>query len=279
MDTGRAISAFYLHRLLCRVFSSGGDDFVLKGGHALLARTAGARATRDIDLLARNQQLDEALRKLVELAAIDLDDFVRFEFAESRVIKAGDDYRDGVSASFVPFLGAKRMQQISVDLIVDETPIQGVARISPADRIEVAGLVVCDYLVYSVEPALADKVCGILEMHGERPSSRVKDLVDIVTYAVTEVVEGCRLQTGLRREAAMRRIPLGRTFSLPAAWGDSEARQYRKLCEHTELPESLRNIVAAGSLASLLLDPVMRGETVGLRWDPIELNWAASGAV
>lgn len=32
MDTGRAVSAFYFHRLLCRVFAGGNGSFVLKGG-------------------------------------------------------------------------------------------------------------------------------------------------------------------------------------------------------------------------------------------------------
>lgn len=34
MDTGRAVTAFYFHRLLCRVFADGNDSFVLKGGRA-----------------------------------------------------------------------------------------------------------------------------------------------------------------------------------------------------------------------------------------------------
>jgi len=32
LDTGRAISGFYFHRLLCRVFANGNASFVLKGG-------------------------------------------------------------------------------------------------------------------------------------------------------------------------------------------------------------------------------------------------------
>lgn len=56
LDTNRAIAGFYLHRLLCRVFSGPDSPFVLKGGQNVLARTVDARATRDIDLLARNQR-------------------------------------------------------------------------------------------------------------------------------------------------------------------------------------------------------------------------------
>lgn len=53
LDTNRAIASFYFHRLLCRVFAGGNDAFVLKGGQSMLSRTVDARATRDIDLLAK----------------------------------------------------------------------------------------------------------------------------------------------------------------------------------------------------------------------------------
>lgn len=165
MDTGRAVSAFYFHRLLCRVFAGGNGSFVLKGGRAMLARTVDAHATRDIDLLSTEGSLEDAPEELVRLAGTDLGDFVTFEFTGSRPIKAEDEYRSGLSVGFVPMLGAKRMQPVSVDLVVDEVPLEGAERISPADRIEVDGLETCDYLVYPVEAALADKLCGIVEVH------------------------------------------------------------------------------------------------------------------
>ena len=67
MDTGRAVSAFCFHRLLCRVFAGGNGSFVLKGGRAMLARTVDARATRDIDLLSTEGSLEDALEELVNL--------------------------------------------------------------------------------------------------------------------------------------------------------------------------------------------------------------------
>lgn len=57
-----------------------------------LARTVDARATRDIDLPSMEEILDDALDELVRLAGTDLDDFVTFEFAGSRLIKAKDEY-------------------------------------------------------------------------------------------------------------------------------------------------------------------------------------------
>lgn len=35
LDTGRAVSSFYFHRLLCRVFAGNNKKFVLKGGQAM----------------------------------------------------------------------------------------------------------------------------------------------------------------------------------------------------------------------------------------------------
>ena len=61
LETGRAVSGFYFHRLLCRVFSKPDSPFMLKGGQSMLARTMDARATRDIDLLSEEADLDAAL--------------------------------------------------------------------------------------------------------------------------------------------------------------------------------------------------------------------------
>lgn len=70
LDTNRAIAGFYFHRLLCRVFSDPDSRFVLKGGQSVLARTVDARATRDIDLLARETSIDAAVAELRRLAGI-----------------------------------------------------------------------------------------------------------------------------------------------------------------------------------------------------------------
>lgn len=273
LDTSRAISSFYLHRLLCRVFAGGNDAFVLKGGQSMLARTVDARATRDIDLLTKQDGLDKALGRLKELAEADMGDFTTFEFASSHSIKTEDEYRGGLSVKFVPIIGAKRMQRISIDLVVDEVPLEGAEFIAPADRIEIEGLQVCDYLVYPVENALADKLCALVEKHNGKASSRVKDLVDIAIYATTCSVDGGKLQKCIHREAAVRRIAPVESFGVPEGWGASNDRQFEKLCAKTGLPASLKTIDSAASLAGRLLDPATNAEAEGLRWNPSEFRW------
>ncbi|QTG74968.1 nucleotidyl transferase AbiEii/AbiGii toxin family protein [Trueperella pecoris] len=272
-DANRAVSSFYFHRLLYRVFSGGNNEFVLKGGHAVLARTTDARATRDIDLVTQASDLFDAVTRLRELVQRDAGDFIAFEYLGSRPIKAEQEYRRGFSVRFLPVMGAKRMKPISIDLVIDEVPIDGVEVIAPADRIEIQGIPSCDYFVYPVENGLADKVCALIEEHDGRPSSRVKDLVDLAVYATTAHVNGAKLSKCLRRETAVRGIEYPEVFELPAVWGTSQARQFAKLWEGTGLPSWLKPIEAAYHLASSLLDPVLSAEADGLCWNPAALRW------
>ena len=112
LDTNRAISGFYFHRFLCRVFANNNSAFVLKGGQSVLARTLNARATRDIDLVSAHQSIEEALNNLKLLAQRDLNDFIYFEFKNALPIKNEDDYRSGLSVKFTPIIGSKHMQDI-----------------------------------------------------------------------------------------------------------------------------------------------------------------------
>lgn len=86
----------------------------------MLARTVDARATRDIDLLARETSVEAAVADLRRLAGIGLDDFISFSFDKAEPIKAGDEYRSGMKVWFTPSLGGKSLQTVSVDLVVDE---------------------------------------------------------------------------------------------------------------------------------------------------------------
>ncbi len=274
MDTGRAMSAFWFHRLLCRVFAGGGDRFVLKGGQAILARTVNARATRDIDLLARGNDLGDAIEELKGLAATDLGDHARFVFCAADPIKAEDAYRSGAKLVFDMWLGAKRMQPVSIDLVVDEVPLDRAERISPADRIGVQGIEDCDYLVYPVEAALADKFCGIVERHRGRSSSRVKDLVDVAVYATLCDIDGPGLQTYLFRELGARGIPAPDEFSVPDEWMQAPySKAYGKQAAGTDLQERLHDVCEAADLGEALFGPVLRGEVAERRWAHERLAW------
>ncbi len=218
LDTKRAIAGFYFHRLLYRVFSEPEIPFVLKGGQGMLARAIDARATRNIDPATDRLDVNAAVDELKRLAAKDAGDFVTFEFRGVTPIKGEDEYRDGFTVLFDAFIGPKRTQRVSVDLVSDSIAIGEPDYMAPADRIDIRGVLVCDYPVYPSARAVADKVCGFVERHSGRPSFRVKDLMDIATYALTEDFDTETLGAALKREASARRLSLGSEFALPAEW-------------------------------------------------------------
>lgn len=90
-------------RFLSRVFSDGaGSEWVLKGGTGILARIPVARATRDVDLFRSGYPLVAALDDLKRLAAIDLHDHFRFEYAGHQATIGGETqpYIDGCRVTF-----------------------------------------------------------------------------------------------------------------------------------------------------------------------------------
>ena len=198
---------------------------------------------------------------------------MRFVFESANEIKAEDEYRSGLSVVFTPWLGPKRMQPISIDLVVDEIPLEEAEIVTPVDRIRVEEVEVCDYLIYPVESALADKLCAMIEQHDGRPSSRVKDLVDVLVYATTCTVDGGKLTSSIRREAGARRLTLAESFAIPEEWEGAYGRQFTKLCTQTGLSDVHASIAEATKLAAKLFDHALCGEAEGHSWHPESFEW------
>lgn len=273
MDTNRAITGFYFHRLLCRVFSQGTDRFVLKGGQSVLARTLDARVTRDIDLVAQEESLEEAIADLVQAASVDLDDFVSFTFDRAEQIKAEDEYRCGTKVWFTPFMGTKKLQPISIDLVVDEVRGLEPEVLTPVDRLNIDGLSVCDYRVCRAESALADKLLAMIELHDGRASSRIKDIVDILVYAKTCSVDGATLAERVEKEASARKIAMPKEFVAPLWWKQNGSAQYAKMARQAGVLELAGSIVGAEELVNRLYAPCFDHSTNVRKWNPRTTSW------
>ena len=273
MDTGSAVAGFFFHRLLVRIFSDPASPFVLKGGHGALARTIDARRTRDIDIMSNSLDLDEALAELRRLISLDLDDYLIFDMANVGSIKTNDRYRDGYSVTISVSFGGRTMQPISIDLVSDVVDCGRPERIAPADRIDIPDLFVCDYPVYPVTMAVVDKFCGITERHDGRPSSRVKDLVDLVVYLTHEPIDGGELADRLQREASIRGIALPGFFSLPDEWRGTYERTYRHLVNQTSLGSAYPSMADAEMLVAGFFGPVLDNSCQEKRWDNKMLTW------
>ena len=274
IGTSAAISNFYFHRLLCRVFSSGEATFILKGGMGLLARTIDAReATRDTDLATCVLSLEDAVEELKVLAKEDMGDFVTFRYEKTEPIRVDDEYRDGSKVTFTALIGAKVARTVSVDLVVDSIPCDNPDWITPADRLDIKGLTVCDYPVFPVERVMTDKVCGIIEKHKGRYSSRVKDLIDLVVLLNTEPFGATALKECLAKEMSMRGLSFADGFAVPRSWHENLQGAYRKLASQTGIPSRFHSLASAEKFVKQCIDAVVEGCVDDCSWAPESLNW------
>jgi hypothetical protein len=137
-------------------------------------------------------------------------------------------------------------------------------------RVDMANIDQLGYRAYPLIDHVADKVMAIIERHGERPSTRFKDLVDLVAI-VTEVSIDARAQhAALKAEAAHRGIILPFRFQVPdqSLWMtgyENEARRSLLL-----LAKSLDEALA---IFRPFIDALLDGSAVG-QWDPISLQWS-----
>ena len=273
LTTSERIRLEYFNRFLSRVFSEGHvSGWILKGGTGMLARVASARATIDVDLTRSGHSLDAALSELRRLAETDLGDFFRFDYTGYLPSIGGDQqaYVDGYRVSFDISIGASRKGQLHVDLVSSVITTDDPELASPANALDLPKLANHPYRLYSVVDQIADKVCATLSLYNGRPSSREKDLVDLVVLAVTQDIDGAKLTTALQVEARMRSLDLPHTFHVPPHWGAN----YAKVAKSVPACEQFRTIGDAQSLARSLIEPALDGSAAGRVWNRATLKWS-----
>lgn len=270
-DTGERYRQALRDRFLCRVFSDPENRFILKGGSGMLARVPNARATRDADFATRrNESPDEIVNALDELLAADMGDFCHFELTRREESKDDNGYSRLLKLRYATYIGEEEIDPVLVDLSLDCEVTLPPEKLTPANRLNVPGLEVRDYLVYSIEDQLADKLCAIMEAHpGGWRSSRMKDLTDVVTYALTQSPSSDGLSVAIANECARRSMGVPQEFEAPAEWSAG----YQPFALKAKTPEEYQSLDRSCSLASKLFDPILKGIIGNKKWNPGALAW------
>jgi hypothetical protein len=111
----------------------------------------------------------------------------------------------------------------------------------------------------------------MFELHGDAnaPSTRYKDLVDIVAIVISASVDAGPQLTALRSEAERRGITLPARFSVPdrALW----ERGYAAEAGRSLLPVA-HTLDDALAIVAPFLDPLLDGSAAGT-WDPEHRRW------
>ncbi len=272
LNINERIRLEYFNRFLSRVFSEGNDsEWLLKGGTGMLARVPSTRTTLDIDLYRSGITLNQALTDLQRLSKVDLDDHFRFPYADHEQSIGGDKqpHTDGYRVAFEVFIGPRKKSTLYVDLVVGAVLTAPASTMDPANALNLPRLVSHEYRLYPVVDQIADKVCATAQTYRDRPSSREKDLVDLVVLAVTQDVDGSGLAVAISTEA-QRRL-MDRSIASPSRTdGDAGTPTLPSPCPTAPptRPSSSRESSSRGSSTRRLTPPraARRGRARRFSW-------------
>jgi hypothetical protein len=143
-------------------------------------------------------------------------------------------------------------------------------RLSGPDLLRFAGFDPVEVPVLPLEQHVAEKVHAYTRTYGAgKPSSRVKDLVDLVLVASQASVQAGRLRRALEttfRHRSAQGLPT-RIPEPPPDWGPS----YRRLATEVSIDPS---VSAGHALARTFLDPILSTSVPDdEHWDPTQRTW------
>lgn len=257
---------FAYDRLLERLYLVD-KGWVVKGATALLARGIGVRGTIDVDIYrGRTRELAEA--DLRDAVSRDIGDWFSFELGPRRPVATDAALRIPVTA----IVGTASWASFHVDLVGSDLRMTGQPEnVPPLARVLMPDIDQNGYRAYPLVDHIADKISAILQRYGEQelPSTRFKDLVDLVAI-VTAVSVAADLQMNALASEALRR-----GMTLPASFGVPD----RGLWERGYGAEAGRSLLlTARSLDEALgvvrrfVDPLLARMAAG-RWDPKRSRW------
>jgi len=275
MSVADIMSSYYFSRLVARVFHAQPDRWVLKGGHALLMRYAtAARLSQDIDIQHAGGDIGEAVSALLSAASHDLSDYLRFE---PKRLSTHQNGSDGAKQLFHVYLGNHHVNVLRVDVVVGHQPtsvpdsrlIQPLVDLNwPAYWPEVK--------LYPIVSHLADKVCALFERHKGAPSSRFRDLADILLISQREELDGRYAQIAIRAEAR-RRMIAGTTLKLPRTFqapGPAWPARYPAAARQVPGLNGCGDWTQAAIAADAFLTPLLAPDPPG-HWRPADAGWYA----
>jgi hypothetical protein len=244
------------------------DGWVVKGAAALLARDLGVRATADVDVY-RETARQVAEVDLREAVARDIGDWFQFELGPRQALSDG---AGGVRIPVTAYIGPTVWAQFHVDLVGADLRMTGEPEdVPPLARVLIPDVEQHGYRAYPLVDHIADKIAATLQHYGgiAAPSTRYKDLVDLVAIFTEASVDAEPQLVALRSEAERRGITLPGSFDVPD----------RDLWERGYAAEAARSLLTTAlilddalSVVRPFIDPLLNGTATGT-WEPGPGRW------
>jgi hypothetical protein len=218
-DINRRHLYFAFGRLLARLFTAQPEQWVVKGGFALLTRTRSARPSKDLDLAFLAGPASLGLERLRQAAALDLGDQVTLEVGDPQRLIEGNS--QGLRLLIQCKFGHRLLVTFPVDLVECARVALEPDWLPPVTAIDVPDLPQAPaWAIWPLPQHAADKVCACLEVHGNMPSTRYRDLPDLWLMASQLTSEPEALAEAIRAEANRRglRVPTKFVVPNPTTW-------------------------------------------------------------
>jgi hypothetical protein len=238
--------------------------WVLKGGYAIQLRTERARTTQDVDLLATNisdTALENTFREALET---DLGDY--FEFVLSKADPIGAE-EQSVRFQVVARVAGRVFERFHVDIGMRDPLLQPIDFLTPPNFLAFAQIEAVTIPCYSIYQHIPEKVHAIWQPRSI-PSSRVKDLADLVLIASLD----SELHANKLREAIVL-VFNSREDQVPNSLQSfpSGSQRYNRLAKEIQL--EILDYRDASQALSDFINPILSGQAVGLTRDPTAWEW------
>ena len=143
---------------------------------------------------------------------------------------------------------------------------------TPTPALNLRGLIPPTLRLYPVVDHIADKLCATQSTYGaagDRPSSRVRDLVDLVVFARSQDVDGNALINAIRAKWTHQGVTGDSLFDPPVHWG----RLYPPLARTVRTCEGLMTFRSAVEFVGRFLGPALDRSAAGRRWSSDHAGW------
>ena len=261
-----------LQLFLARLFRSpDADQWILTGGTALQFRApTQARPTADADLATRldAEHMQHSLRQAAHPGPGDFGEFD---------ITITATRNPGLFAGRIRYnIAGQRFSDATLDLATHREMLLPPETISPRPVLALDELDPMPVIrMQAAAEAIADKVAALYELHGthgDSPSTRAHDLVDLVILARTQSFDAEQLRAAIRHQEQRRGLTIPIPLVLPnPTW----ERDYPQRAAHSGLPAHLHQADVAITAANSLIEPILTGATGYGQWNPDDGAWTS----
>lgn len=227
-------------RLLARIFSDRSTPWLLKGGYAMELRVRSARTTKDIDLSLPADAVSKLKGRVLELlqirASTDLGDFFTFSIGQPLMeLEAAPE--GGARYPVTASLAGRLFTKFHLDVGLGDALIPPTETVEGRDWLGFANITPIKFIAISKEQQFAEKFHAYTLPRGDRPNSRVKDLVDMALLIQMDTMNKAKLKEAIQTTFEQRNthpVPT-QLAEPPSSW----EVPYRALATECKLDMSL----------------------------------------